>query len=146
MLRRSDMKIAAAIAISFAVLAVLSIPASRDRSHQKQTLSDMRTIATAWEARANDFKTYEIAASVRQKMETIRHRDLRHALVPTYIKVLPARDGWDHPFQFASSQSDYFIRSTGRDTRVDHYSGVATSFDNDVVYSNGTFIEYPEGL
>lgn len=143
------MKILGAIVLALAA-AVTIVPnawRSRQRLRQKQTMSDMRSIATAWEARANDTNTYEVAASAPANMKTVRYADLRRVLTPTYIRQMPPeRDGWGHPLQFASSKNGYFIRSTGSDKRVDHHSGVTDSFENDVVYGNGQFLEYPEGL
>jgi len=90
--------------------------------------------------------TYDVTRRRSPAMTSIALRDMRRALVPTYIKVLPARDGWGHPFQFATSGQHYFIRSSGADSLFDHSVGPTTSFDNDIVYSDGTFLEYAEGV
>lgn len=139
----------AALTVTFGFLGAIIIPNLRTamgRSKQKRTMADIRSIATAWEARATDFNTYDVMPRRSQAMTPIALRDLRRALTPTYIKEIPGRDGWDHPFQFATSGQHYFIRSSGADGKIDHYVGPTTSFDNDVVYSDGAFLEYAEGV
>ena len=131
----------------FGFLAAIIVPNMRKaaaRSHQERTMADVRSIATAWEARATDFNTYAVTPSRSPDMASVSLRDMRRALVPTYIRVLPGRDGWDRPFQFATNGQNYFVRSAGADGKVDHFIGATTSYDNDLVYSNGSFIEYPE--
>ena len=75
------------------------------RSKQKRTMADMRTIATAWEARATDMNRYDaagvpstLAGSARQ----LRRRWTR-MLSPTYIKTLPQNDGWGNPCDSTST-------------------------------------------
>ena len=142
------MKQSVAVATIFlGLLAALTVPnlrTARMRSSQKRTMADVRSIATAWEARATDVNNYDVMPHRSEAMTSIAVRDLRRALVPTYIRDVPARDGWNRPFQFATNGQNYFIRSSGADGRFDHYIGMTTSFDNDLVYSNGAFIEYPE--
>lgn len=131
------------------ILAAVAIPNLRTamgRSKQKHTMADVRSIATAWEARATDINNYDVMPRRSPAMASVSLQDMRRALVPTYIRVLPARDGWGHPFQFATSGQHYFIRSSGADLRIDHYVGPTTSFDNDIVYSDGAFLEYVEGV
>jgi general secretion pathway protein G len=131
------------------VLAAIAIPNLRtamNRSKQKRTMADIRTVATAWEARVNDAHTFDAAPRRKAGMTAVPARDLERALVPTYTKTLPVRDGWERPLQFVTDGQDYFIRSSGRDGRLDHQAGAGTSFDDDIVYTNGAFTEYPEGV
>jgi hypothetical protein len=79
-------------------------------------------------------------------MTVVPAQDLKRVLVPAYTKTLPARDAWDRPLQFVTNGQNYFIRSGGRDGRFDHHAGPAESFDNDIVYGNGAWIEWPEGV
>jgi type II secretory pathway pseudopilin PulG len=119
---------------------------ARNRSRQKRTMSNIRTVASAWEARATDFSTYDVGPRRTAGMTVVSARDLERVLVPKYVKVLPVRDAWDRPLQFVTNGQNYFIRSAGRDGRLDHSSGPAKSFDNDIVYGDGAFIEYAEGV
>jgi hypothetical protein len=79
---------------------------------------------------------------------------LASLLVPTYVKELPAIDGWKHPIHVAlwtdsDSNPQYRIWSLARDGKRDAAWGnprYTTNFDNDVVFENGTFTQYPEGV
>ena len=75
-------------------------------------------------------------------------------LAPTYIRVLPQRDAWDHYFDYAVDQAigsglpaeQYGIRSAGKDGVFDNnfVPGPTTNFDCDIVYLGGAFICYPD--
>ncbi len=134
------------ILAAIAAIAIPNLHTAMGRSKQNHTVADIRSIATAWEARATDVNTYDVTSHRPAAMTPVGLRDLRHALIPSYIKEVPARDGWNHPLQFATNGHDYFIHSSGADSQFDRYLGPTTSFDCDIVYSNGTFLEYPEGL
>jgi type II secretory pathway pseudopilin PulG len=135
-------------AVLLGTLAAIVTPNLRTaigRSRQKRTMADIRSISTAWEARATDVNTYDVSPHRRAAMTPIAPSDLRRALEPTYLKNVPGRDAWNHPLQFAANGQDYLIRSSGADSLSDPGRGPTTSFDCDIVYSNGTFLEYPEG-
>jgi general secretion pathway protein G len=143
------------------ILAAIAIPnllTAMQRSKQKRTMADMRSIATAWEARATDTNRYNAAGSLSLPTVTLSVSGLGGMVQPTYIKALPAKDGWGNPWKFymdqalattASSPSaqTYVIRSLGKDGAADSAPGGArTAFDADLIYSNGSFIQYPEGV
>jgi len=127
-----------------------------ERAKQKRTMSDMRNIATAWESRNVEAGRYNAAgAQIPGITNVVDINALTTALSPTYIKVFPRNDGWNHPFELFSSQAwgnvapaaAYAIISPGRDGRFapDPTTGGTTNFDCDIVYSNGSFLAYPEG-
>jgi type II secretion system protein G len=136
------------------ILAAIAIPnllTAMQRSRQKRTMADMRTIATAWEARATDVNAYN-AAGISWPPSTGDIGTLAF-LSPTYIKVLPPYDGWSQPFKVGSTTSSYAIRSTGADKADDasnptsNASAITTgNFDCDIIYSDGSFVKYPEGV
>ncbi len=109
-------------------------------------MADIRSIAIAWEARAADINSYRIGTMVGE----IPPSDVEAALVPTYIKALPLRDGFGAPFQFRVEDEGqvYEIRSFGRNGRLDAGTpkGELDDPDLDIVYSNGSFISYPRGV
>jgi type II secretion system protein G len=138
------------------ILAAIAIPnllTAMQRSKQKRTMADMRSIATAWEARATDTNRYNAAGALSLPSTNVAS-SLANALQPTYIKSLPTKDGWgnvwillaDKGFSDASAAQVYVIRSTGKDGTTDGAPGGATSaFNADLIYSNGSFLQYPEG-
>jgi len=143
-----------------AILAAIAIPnllQALNKSRQKRTMADIRSIATAWEARATDLGKYNAAgAGYLGISEPVTMDNLSLALTPTYIKVLPTHDGWNRDFQaFADNPWDdptdtaqrYVIASPGRDGLVNtsQAMGPFSNFDCDVIYSNGTFLAYPQG-
>src|SRR5438552_8689928 len=92
------------------------------RSKQKRTMADMRTIATAWEARATDINRYN-AAGVTVPTASVTIDNLTTFLSPTYVKTFPQRDGWgtnwglaaDQAFATGTPAQIYVIISYGKD-------------------------------
>ena len=136
---------------------------ARQRSLMKRTMADMRQIATAWEAWAEEFHQYNAAGAAapitipgdnpRTFPYTFGADALAPKLEPTYVKKFPRTDGWGNPWQFGTDQpfprgkgapaEMYVIRSAGGNGRFDPIvPGHMTSYDCDIVYSNGTFISY----
>jgi type II secretion system protein G len=141
------------------ILAAIAIPnllTAMQRSKQKRTMADMRSIATAWEARATDVNKYNAAAAALTLPATaVTGTQLQGVLSSTYIKVLPQNDGWNNPYSFAVDQpwqgspaaQVYMIRSYGKDQVADGaLGGQTTAFDCDIIYSNGGFLQYAEGV
>ena len=137
------------------VLAAIAIPnllTAMQRSKQKRTMADMRSIATAWEARATDVNTYDIAAvnyglSFAATAGYIGS-SVAVRLEPTYIKKVPQKDGWSTPFagNISTDKQTYLIVSYGKDASADVGVGPTTKFDCDIAFSNGSFTAYPEGV
>ncbi|HWW62790.1 MAG TPA: type II secretion system protein GspG [Thermoanaerobaculia bacterium] len=116
--------------------------ADRGMGQLKRTLADMRTIATAWEARATDTNSY----TVDEYGELVSAERLERVLSPTYIKTMPRRDGWgtDYEFRCPPSGQEYFIRSYGANRTHDETPNGATTDPNaDIVFTNGSFSAYP---
>src|SRR3954469_13050 len=79
------------------ILAAIAIPnllTAMQRSKQKRTMADMRTIATAWEARATDLNKYNAAGAITIPTQTVDMGTLGTYLAPTYVKTFPNKDGW----------------------------------------------------
>jgi general secretion pathway protein G len=131
--------VVAAVVLVLASIAYPNVMAPHQRSAQKRTMADMRTLATALEARATDINNYRIG-----RPGHISYDDLRRVLEPKYVKHLPREDGWGRPLIVITTDQEYWVRSNGADGRMDRFRGATTDFDCDILYSNGTFIEYPE--
>lgn len=124
------------------------------RGRQKRSMADMRTIASAWEQRAADKHRFNGAGQVFTfPSEAVTASDLTLALSPTYLRTLPANDGWERPYEFAANEpfsstepaSTYALRSAGRDGQFQgaYNERVTTDFDCDIVFSNGSFVVGP---
>jgi hypothetical protein len=61
---------------------------------------------------------------------------------------VPYNDGWANGFFYAvrANGNDYAILSNGRDKLVSGVvCGTTTDFNMDIIYSDGTFLQWPEG-
>jgi len=150
-----ELMIVVAIIGILAAIAIPNLLTAVQRAKQKRSMADIRSIATAWEARATDCNRYN-AAGVTLPTASVTIADLTTFLSPTYVKTFPQRDGWgtnwglgaDQAFATGTPAQIYVIISYGKDGNAQgSYSGGATTnFDCDIIYSNGTFIQYPEGV
>ena len=147
------------------ILAAIAIPnllTAMQRSKQKRTMADLRTIATAWEARATDVNRYNAAGTsvFLPAPGSVGLSTLTTYLAPTYVKTFPQKDGWGNNWSFgvsvpwgsSTAAQTYAIFSGGKDgTLTVTAAGQAqvrstTNFDCDIIYSNGSFIQYAEGV
>jgi type II secretion system protein G len=137
------------------ILAAIAIPNllnAVQRGKQKRTMSDMRALATAIEAYAVDNNVYPTAACTTGLFTTagsVLSTTSFTRLTPTYIAQPPKSDGWGR-FMFYNVDTpgnNYNIWSTGRDggSPASAICGTTTDFNDDIIYSNGTFIQWPEG-
>lgn len=151
-----EVLVVVAIVGVLSMLAIVNYQTALLRSKQKRTMADIRAIAVAWEARAGDMRHYN-AAGFTVPAVTPSYAEVSGMLTPTYIRNLPANDGWGRPFSYAlefpvgdpSPSDQYVIRSAARDGRFDGTSytpGPADSPDTDIVYSGGNFIVFPKGV
>jgi general secretion pathway protein G len=150
-----ELLIVVAIIGIIAGIAIPNLLVALQRARQRRTMVDMRNVAMAWEARNVDVSRYNAAGSLPGLDQQINFTDLNTALAPTYIKVLPLTDGWGHPFQAWSDQSwsnsvggqQYALVSPGRDGQFSTTPtlGIIQNFDCDIIFSNGSFLAYPEG-
>jgi type II secretion system protein G len=146
-----ELLIVVAIIGILAAIAVPNLLAALNRTRQKRTMADMRSIATAWEARAADVNQYN-AAGVSWPAADASVTTLYTMLTPTYVKKIPRYDGWNEEFRVSSGEEyDYTVKSFGADrvettTATSAPSQIATDkFDCDIILSNGFFVLYPEG-
>jgi hypothetical protein len=138
----------------FTLQASSNLSEAVQRSKQKRTMAEMRTIATAWEARATDLNRYNAAGAVTLPGVAVSAEEVNRHLAPRYIKRVPALDAWGRPYTFhldvafAGSRiaENYAIRSFGRDGKASPLvAGSTSDYDCDIVFSNGSFVVFPEG-
>jgi type II secretion system protein G len=145
------------------ILAAIAIPnllVAIQRSKQRRTMVDMRNMATAWESRNTEAGRYNAAGQangVEGADQPVTFDNLKLMLQPTYSRSLPKVDAWGTAYQTFTNQTFgsatghatvYAIISGGKDgvIEVDASTGPFTNFDCDIVYSNGVFLSYPDGL
>ena len=142
-----ELLIVCGIIAVIAAIATISYRTAIDRARQRRTVSDMRVIASAWEARAADMNSYAIPGFAFPAND-VSTANFSRALVPTYTKHFSMLDGWNRPFDLAvgDDPKEYAIRSAGTDGTFngDTYEpGDTTDFDCDIVYANGGFVVFP---
>jgi len=126
------------------IIAAIAIPALRsaiERARQKRTVADMRSVATAVSSYGVDYGFVpKVAAGISS--------DLLPYLAPTYMRNMPLIDGWSNPFHYAAEGLEYTVMSYGADGAPDTSLslGPTTMFSNDIVVSNGVFIQWPDGM
>jgi general secretion pathway protein G len=138
------------------ILAAIAIPNllnAVQRGKQKRTMSDMRAVATAIESYAVDNNYYPAATCNAGLFTSGTAAPLGLSsftnLQPTYIAQVPRQDGWGRFMRYAlntPSANDYRLESTGRDGVAGALNcGTTTDFNEDIIYADGTFIQWPEG-
>ena len=144
-----ELLIVVAIIGIIVAIAIPNLLNAIQRAKQKRTMADMRSIGTATEAYAVDFNSYPPSAGCAVAGNAMQGKVDRY-LTPTYIKTLPYKDGWDHDFLFNTSTNgqEYTIGSYGKDgaTGPNSTCGATTDFNADIVFSNGQFTQWPEGV
>jgi general secretion pathway protein G len=135
------------------ILAAIAIPNllnAVQRGKQKRSMSDIRTMATAVEAYAVDNNVYPNGQCTGKftTITTALTSTSLSVLAPTYIANPVRLDGWSHFFMYntTSNNQEYGFRSTGRDgVSAGAVCITTTNFNDDIIYSNGGFIQFPEG-
>jgi type II secretory pathway pseudopilin PulG len=129
------------------IIAAIAIPNllnAINRGRQKRTMADIRSIATAVEA-------YSVDNNFYPKVLT-SFGDMGVYIQPTYIKRAPDQDGWQNSLGWLGTTDGtlYTLWSGGSDKNaalsVPTTLGPQSTFTADIIYSNGSFITWPEGM
>ena len=143
-----ELLIVVAIIGIIAAIAIPNLLNAINRGRQKRSMADIRTVGTAVEAYAVDMAFYP----------TWGVGDFDGTwyafLEPTYVKTVPRRDGWRTTFRGVSVSRFYTLACAARDKVFEDasltsnaYNGRTTTvMDCDIVYSNGSFMSYPDGI
>ncbi len=135
-----ELLIVVAIIGIIAAVAIPNLLNAIDKAKQKRTMGDLRSICTAVEAYATDNARYPNAIASWAGLKPI--------INPHFIRAPPDVDGWSHGWDAATTAtgSDYTISSFAKDGLISSRSGGATGdFDCDIVYTNGSFFQWPGG-
>jgi general secretion pathway protein G len=162
-----ELLIVIAIIGILAAIAVPSLLNALQRGKQKRTMADMRALATAIESYNVDNNYYPGAAaatdacsiysSISGNNVSLTSATLvTTALQPTYIGHIPQKDGWGNAMYYATEATtstvgnqDYSLASAGKDGGAVGTSctvGTTNSFNDDIVYVDGQFAQFPEGV
>jgi general secretion pathway protein G len=140
-----ELLIVVAIIGIIAAIAIPNLLNAINRGRQKRTMADIRSIATAVEAYLVDMNRYPQVASggVATALQTY--------LEPTYIRRIPMNDGWNSPYYWVGDNNAgtaYTIWSGTKDknTAMAYTGGTTSDFNADIVFSGGSFVQWPEGV
>ncbi len=144
-----ELLIVVAIIGVIAAIAIPSLLNAINRGRQKRTMGDIRTLATAVEAYTVDFEFYPNVGDgdASAQLETY--------LVATFLRKLPQRDGWNNTIKWNGTTAGvaYTFWSAAKDgpsagatCTLVNGGGPKTDFAADIVYSAGTFVQWPEGM
>jgi general secretion pathway protein G len=123
-------------------IALPNVVSAIQRARQSRTMTDMRTIAGALVLYEQDYVDYPIETSLASA------EDLRPHLQP-YMGDFKATDGWRRPYWYISSDGHrYSLISYALDGKPDppYSNGPTHRFEEDIVMSDGVFIQWPEGV
>jgi general secretion pathway protein G len=137
-----ELLIVVAIIGIIAAIAIPNLLNAIDRSKQKRTMADMRSVGTACEEYSIDNNFYPVQTTQGDVSGIAAN------LTPTYIKVVPTVDGWNWNIQYGSAAggSGYTVRSLGKDGTKNGNSGQTQDFNCDIVFQVGQFVAYPSGI
>ena len=132
-----ELLIVVAIIGIIAAIAIPNLLNAIDRGKQKRTMADLRSIGTAIESYAVDNNQYPVVTTAA---------NLANAVSPIYIKTMPQTDGWKGTFQVDSASTVYTVYSYGKDgSGSTCTAGTTTTFADQICFSGGQFLRYPEG-
>jgi general secretion pathway protein G len=149
-----ELLIVVAIIGIIVAIAIPNLLNAIQRAKQRRSMGDIRSIATAVEAYAVDTNRYPPAAGVSlpggmtYPGVTLGVNASKY-ISPTYIRVAPLADGWNSWFRYSTdgNGSAYFLASFGKNGTADDIGATPTTdFNADIIYVNGQFIQYPEGI
>ena len=145
MMRRKDkgftlieLLIVVAIIGIIAAIAIPNLLNAIDRGKQKRTMADLRSIGTAIESYSIDNNVYPVANAMAA---------LQNSIEPLYIRTAPQKDGWSRPFVVDCTTTLYTVCSGGKDggNCTGDGAGATTTFNDSITFSNGQFVQWPEG-
>jgi general secretion pathway protein G len=121
------------------ILALIMIPmlwAAFEKSKQRTTMADMKTIATA-------LATYKIDSNYYPNVSDVTQ--LASVLMPNYVLDLKVKDAWNHNLDYTANLENYTIESFGRDgangMNITYHT--RDVYDLDIVLTNGRFANSP---
>ena len=136
-----ELLIVVAIIGILAAIAITGLKNAIERARQRRTMADLRSVATA-------ISCYDVDHTFVPQLASATVEELRPYLTPTYLRVLPTRDGWNRVLTYEGAGLSYTVCSFGADglEQASLSPGPTTSFSADIMVSNGIFIQWPDGM
>ena len=144
-----ELLIVVAIIGLLAAIAIPSMLNAIDRARQKRTMADLRSVGTGVESYAVDVNFYPRNITTATAVGGSGASNLESHISPIFEKAVPTSDGWyaDLLYRSDATGAEYTLMSYGKDLLRSATSlGTTQSFDCDIVFQNGSFIAWPEGI
>ena len=122
-----------------AAIALVALLNALDKSKQRATMGDMRTISKGIEVYQIDLGFYPVGPLTMPA--------LKNLLIPYQTSTLPERDHWNHEYSYTSPiTTEYSVESFGKDgvDGTDISPATRWQFERDIVINNGVFTAAPE--
>jgi len=134
-----ELLIVVAIIGIIAVLAYPNLIAAIQRSRQSRSVADIRMISQGVEAYQTDHSAYPV-------VDNGTASDLTEHL-KIYIRSFNNLDGWGEPVFYESDGTTYTVISFGgnKASNIPYVGGPTNTFDADIVFTDGNFLQWPEG-
>jgi len=137
-----ELLIVVAIIGLIAAIAIPNLLNAIQRARQSRTVADANAIGKGLSMYQQDHITYPIATKDTDA-EEIREN------ITFYITSFNPTDGWREPFLYTSTDGrHYTLISYGSDRAATepYSSGPTRYFSDDLVITDGMFLQYPEGV
>lgn len=134
-----ELLVVVAIIGILASIAVVNLQSALDKSRQRRTMTNIRSVAGAIMAYGADFGYLPT--------DGIQGPVLRNALRPNVFKDLSVQDAWMNNLIYNTDQSHYTVESFGRDGTdgpADITHATRTQFECDILMVDGLFTASPE--
>ncbi len=134
-----ELLIVVAVIGLLAAIAIPNLLTAIHKARQKRSMGDIRTVGSALAMYQRDNAFYPVVAD--GEASTLR------PLLSIYVGSFSDRDGWMTQFGYNSDGSEYTLVSYGRNRNADppYNNGTTGDFDCDIVFSEGVFVQWPEG-
>jgi len=135
-----ELLIVVAIIGIIAVLAIPNLISAVQRSRQSRSVADIRMISQGIEAYQTDHSFYPV---VDNGTVSELSGDLE-----IYIRRFNNLDGWGEPVFYESDGKSYTVISFGgnKASNLPYVGGPTSSFDADIVFVDGNFLQWPDGV
>ncbi len=134
-----ELLIVVAVIGLIAAIAIPNLINAIHKARQKRSMGDIRTVGSALSMYQRDNAFYPIVSD--------GDASVLRPFLGLYIGNFSDRDGWSTLMGYNSDGSEYTVISYGKDKTANppYINGTTNDFESDIVFSGGSFIQWPEG-
>ena len=134
-----ELLIVVAVIGLIAAIAIPNLLHALHKARQKRSMAEVRTIGSGLAMYQRDNAFYPI---LTDSDAGVLHPDLM-----LYVGNFNELDGWATLIGYNSDGSQYTLVSYGKNKAADlpYINGPTVDFDSDIVFSEGVFVQWPEG-